>query len=320
MTTERTDQRTEVPTIQTLSIVVPVFGCRDTLTDLVDRLSVVAGTIEHRLEILLVDDGTSDGSWSTIKSLCKSRSDIDIVGVSLSRNFGQHAAITAGLATSIGDKVAIMDCDLQDPPELIPEMLELGADYDIVLGRRHGRYQSPFRILIARMYSTVISTLAGARSDPKIGTFSLLDRKVVIELLQMPEQNRHIVYMTRWLGYHQTFLDYNRNDRPHGNSAYSLRGQWNHAINGIMFQNLRFLSIAILIGMLFAITGIGLGTYVILRRLAGGLLLGWASTMSITLFGLGALLLLQGIVGIYVGRVFEEVKARPSYVIRDIVR
>ena len=299
-----------------LSVVVPVYGCVDSLPELVQRVVSAAVEADWAAEVVLVDDCSPDDSWSTIESLVSSRS--DVVGVRLSRNFGQHAAITAGLATCKGQKVVVMDCDLQDPPELIPEMLGLAVEYDVVLGRRLGNYQSRPRLLLANIYNRLVSTLAGAQFDPAIGTFSLIDRKVVDAFLTLGEQDRHFIFAILWLGFKQTTIDFQRQPRSVGASSYTLRRRLGHAVQGIMFQNTRFLSLIVYTGFTTAALGSALGIYTIVRRITASTLPGWTSTVALLLFVFGTLVTVQGVIGLYIGRIFQEAKGRPLYLIDHV--
>ncbi len=301
-----------------LSVVVPVYGCVDSLPELVQRVVSAVVEADWVAEVVLVDDCSPDDSWSTIESLVSSRS--EVVGVRLSRNFGQHAAITAGLATCKGQKVVVVDCDLQDPPELIPEMLRLAVEYDVVLGRRQGNYQSRPRLLLARLYSRLVSIIAGTQFDPAIGTFSLIDRKVVDAFLKLGEHDRHFIFAIHWLGFKQTTIDFLRQPRSVGASSYSLRRRLSHAMHGIMFQNTRFLNLVVFTGFTTATLGSGLGAYTIFRRITASALPGWTSTVSILLFTFGTLVTIQGVIGLYIGRIFQEVKGRPLYLIDHVLR
>ena len=301
-----------------LSVVVPVYGCVDSLPELVQR--VVAATVEAgwAVEVVLVDDCSPDNSWSTIESLASSRS--EVVGVRLSRNFGQHAAITAGLATCKGQKVVVMDCDLQDPPELIPEMLGLAVEYDVVLGRRQGNYQSRPRLLLAKSYNRLVSIMSGTQFDPAIGTFSLIDRKVVDAFLTLGEQDRHFSFAILWLGFKQTTIDFQRQSRSVGASSYTLRRRLGQAVQGIMFQNTKFLGLVVSAGFTTAALGGALGIYTVVRRITASTLPGWTSTVALLLFIFGTIVTLQGVIGLYIGRIFQEVKGRPLYIIDHVRR
>ncbi len=299
-----------------LSVVVPVYGCVDSLPELVQRVVSAVVEADWVAEVVLVDDCSPDDSWSTIESLVSSWS--DVVGVRLSRNFGQHAAITAGLATCKGQKVVVMDCDLQDPPELIPEMLGLAVEYDVVLGRRQGNYQSRPRLLLAKIYTRLVSIMEGAQFDPAIGTFSLIDRKVVDAFLTLGEQDRHFSFAILWLGFKQTTIDFQRQPRRLGTTSYTFRRRLGHAVHGIMFQNTRFLSLVVFTGFTTATLGGVFGFYTIVRRLTASALPGWTSTVSLILFVFGTLVTVQGVIGLYIGRIFQEVKGRPLYIIDQV--
>lgn len=300
-----------------VSVVVPVYKCEDFLHELVDRAMMVIRATGNRPEIVLVDDRSPDGAWNIISDLAAAHE--EVVGIRLSRNFGQHAAITAGLNACSGDKVVVMDGDLQDPPELIPELLDVAKNYDVVMTRRLNDFHGVVRRMFARAYFRVASAIGGSRIDPLVGGYALLDRKVVDEFIRFGEQDRHFLFILRWLGFDQGFVDYERPIRPSGQSSYDLRRRMSLAARGIFFQGTRFLMIAILAGFACSVAGGVLGIWAVYRRVVHGGLAGWTSLVALILLTFGVLIAVQGVVGLYVGRVFQEAKGRPVYVVDQVV-
>jgi glycosyltransferase involved in cell wall biosynthesis len=302
---------------QLVSVVVPVYRCEDFLSELVVRAVKAIRASGHRPEIVLVDDRSPDGAWNIIDDLAAGHE--EVVGVRLSRNFGQHAAITAGLNVCCGDKVVVMDGDLQDPPELISKLLDAARNHDVVMTRRIGDFQNVVRRIWGRAYFRLVSAIGGERIDPFIGGYALLDRKVVDAFVKFGEQDRHFLFILRWLGFDSGIVDYERHVRSSGRSSYNLRRRMVHASHGILFQGTRFLGIVVFSGFVCSITGGFLGVWAAYQRIIGGALAGWTSLVALILLTFGILIVVQGVVGLYVGRVFQESKGRPVYVIDKIV-
>ena len=198
-----------------ISVVVPVYGCADCLDSLCARLSDSMRTVTDRYEVILVDDCGPDHSWEKILEI--QQRDQAVHGIRLSRNYGQHIAISAGLRAAKGEWVVVMDCDLQDPPELIPEMCaKMAEGYDYVLGIRIQRNHSLFRIYGGKFYFFLLSKLTKQRIDPGAGTFSILSSKVVAAFNQFSERDRHYLFILRWIGFRMGSVDYTHEERHFG--------------------------------------------------------------------------------------------------------
>jgi dolichol-phosphate mannosyltransferase len=299
------------------SIVTPVYGCATCVEELTERIAKVVSTLTKRYEIILVDDRSLDGAWNVIVALQAQRPEVN--GIRLSRNFGQHVAISAGLAAARGDFVVVLDCDLQDPPEKIPELYaKLLEGYDLVLARRANRTRSRFRVEMARLYFRLMSRLTEEDIDGNYGTFSILSRKVVLSFLQFSERERHYLFVLRWLGFKMGRIEYDQEKRPRGPSSYSLRRLVRHAIAGLFFQATVLLRWIITLGLGFAVFGIGLATYFIYRRIAYGSVEGWTSVVVLILICTGVILVSLGVIGLYVGKIFDQCKGRPLYIVDTI--
>lgn len=300
-----------------LSVVVPSYGCLDCLEELCARLERVLNPLVASYEIVIVDDRSPDNSWPLIESLTARHASVR--GIRLSRNFGQHIAITAGLADAKGTYVVVMDCDLQDPPERIPDLLsEIRNGYDLVLARRVQRSHSWFRRTAANAYFRIMQTLTGESMDGSYGTFSILSRKVVDAFLRFGERERHYLFILRWLGFHCGTIEYSHAERHAGQSSYGLLRLIRHALGGLFFHTSVFLTWIVYIGLAFTGASILAGCYFVYRHLVSTSLPGWTSIVTAILFSTGMILACIGTVGLYVSRIFEMAKGRPMYVVDSI--
>lgn len=300
-----------------ISVVVPVYGCDSCIHKLCERLHDSVSKLTDRHEIVLVDDRSPDGSWTAILEAQKTFPSVK--GIQLSRNFGQHVAITVGLQNARGDFVVIMDCDLQDPPEKIPEMFDkLQEGYDCILARRVERSHSRLRVYAGKIYFRLMSKLTKEKIDGSYGSFSLLSRKVVDAFSQFSERDRHYLFIVRWLGFKIGSIDYDHQERAFGKSSYSVSKLLQHALDGLFFQTTVFLQWIVLLGMLFAFSGLGLAAYLIFQYFSHGAAEGWTSIVTLMLVCTGFILTSLGIVGLYVGKIFNQVKRRPLYLIDSV--
>jgi dolichol-phosphate mannosyltransferase len=299
------------------SIVVPVYECAQCLGELCARLEATLAKLTDRHEIILVDDRSLDSGWDTIVGL-QSRYP-SIRGIRLSRNFGQHIAITAGLAAAKGDVVVVMDCDLQDPPELMPNLYCKFLDQnDVVLTRRIGRNHSIFRVLASRAYSIFLSRLSGQNLDGRYSAYSMISRKVVDAFLRFNERERQYILMLNWLGFTVGIVEYEQPARTFGTTSYSLRSLIRLALDGVLFQTTALLKWIVGLGLLFAIFGVALSIYLIYLRLGSAVVAGWTSLAVLILLSTGAILTSLGAVALYIGKIFDQVKDRPLYVVDTI--
>lgn len=300
-----------------LSIVSPVYGADTIVEELVVRVQAAAAPL-GTYEIVLVDDRSPDDSWSEICRMCASHAEVR--GVRLSRNFGQHAAIAAGLAASKGQFVVVMDCDLQDDPAYISTMLDAAqSGAEVVLTHRSRRRHSSLRNVAAGMYIRLVAVLSGHdRSRIGQGSYSLLSRKVVDEFVQLHDVKVHYLATLAYLGFDQTTIEVAHSQRFDGKSSYTLRKLASHAIDGIVSQSLRVLNLAVAIGMgLFLLSLLG-AVYLLVSYFIRGALPGFTSLAVVVLLTSGFILMSIGVLGVYVGRIFEQAKGRPRFVI-DVV-
>lgn len=304
-----------------LSVVVPVYGCAACLQELHRRLNDSIASICTSWEIIFIDDRAGDGSWEILEGL--SASDPRVVAIRLSRNFGQQVAISAGIDKSRGQMVAIMDCDLQDPPEIIPELVrELEKGADIVLARRELAYQSLWRRCGNRVYFWLLKILSGTRIEGEYGSLSLISRKVADAYSRFTERDRHYLFIIFWLGFTIRTIRFQRARRTASKSSYTFGDLIRLAVSGLFFQTTKLLRWVVQLGFLIALAGGGYGAYLVFSTLVLGNTPppGWTSLIVIVLVMSGTILVSIGVVGLYVARIFEQTKARPLYVIDTELR
>lgn len=309
-----------------LSVVVPVYNEEESLPEFYRRVTtVLAEPALHLIgyEVILVNDGSRDASAELIRGLCAR--DPAWRGLHFSRNFGQQAALAAGLRHAQGRAVVILDADLQDPPELIGELLARWREgYQVVYGQRRSRKrESPVKRLSAFGFHRLLQRIVGFDIPADTGDFCVMDRAVVDLLNAMPERNRYVRGLRAWVGFRQTAVPFDRPPRFAGESKYTLGGLFRLALDGILALSKLPLRLATYLG--FAISGISFVAAVlfVVERLAGrAMVQGWASTVVIILFLGGVQLLTIGIIGEYLGRIYDEVKQRPLYIVasRDNLR
>jgi polyisoprenyl-phosphate glycosyltransferase len=309
---------TEEPTPR-ISVVVPVFNEEDNLEPLHTRLAKVLEPLGS-YEIVFVDDGSSDRSVPIIFEL--QRRDAGVKLLRLSRNFGHQAAITAGIEAARGDALVLMDCDLQDPPELLPELVQRWeSGYEVVYAVRQKRAETLFKRGTAAVFYRLLRALSNVSIPVDAGDFCLLDRKVADVLRQLPEKNRFLRGLRSWAGFSQVGVPYDRPARHAGEAKYTTRKMAKLALDGVMSFTSLPLKLASYLGFLTAAGGLAyLGLAVFARLTTGALLDGWTSLVAIILIIGGAQLLVTGFLGAYIARIYDETKGRPMYVIAETHR
>jgi polyisoprenyl-phosphate glycosyltransferase len=302
----------------TYSIVVPIHDEQESLRELHERLTAVFPLLDGEAEVILVDDGSRDLSYPVMLEL--HRRDERFKIVHLTRNFGHQLAITAGIDLAAGDAVILMDGDLQHPPELLPELAARWREgYDIVFGVMTERPEGWLKRLTARVYYRLLRRLASIEIPAAAGDFRLADRRVIEAFRAMPERNRFVRGMFAWLGFRQIAVPYAVPARFAGRSKYTFRKMIRLATDGLVSFSTAPLRLALDVG--FVVSGLsflfGIGTLV--SKFAGVLLVpGWLTIVLVTSFVGGIQLIVIGVVGEYVGRIYDEVKARPLYLVRDL--
>ena len=296
---------------------IPVYGCRAAIPELHRRLCESLEKISKAFEIILVDDYCPQNSWEEIQKVCEK--DKRVIGIHMARNFGQIRAITAGLDKSRGDWVVVMDCDLQDRPETIPELYQKAQEgYDVVFARREGRKDSAITKFLSKCFYKVYDYFTDGTFDSSICNFSISKRKVIDYYCRMREQNRAYTMFIRWLGFKQTAIDMPADERFEGKSSYNLKRKLKMAFEIITSQSNKPLLFSVKLGFVSAFLDLIYIIYLVFREIIlGDVLVGWTSIVaSIYLMG-GIILCAIGVVGIYVGNIFNEAKNRPLYVIDE---
>jgi dolichol-phosphate mannosyltransferase len=301
-----------------LSVVVPVYGCAGTLVPLHRRLTTVLPRIAGSYEIVFVDDRARDGAWSVLQELAAN--DPRVVAIRMSRNVGQQLAITAGIEQCRGSYAVVMDCDLQDPPETIPELYRRALEgFDVVFAKRRSDHQSGGRMFANRCYFAVLGFVSGRKFDGELGAFSIISRRVMQALLQFVERDRHYLMILHEIGFETSVIEYERDVRRMGRSSYSFGHLLAHALSGMFFTTTRLLHWVIYIGIGLSVTGGLLAFLLVLRWFFDSAMPGWTSLIVVQLIVGGIIALCVGVTGLYVGRIFEEVQRRPLYFVQDRV-
>ena len=305
--------------VPTVSVVVPVYNEVEVLPAFFHALSSVIATLEEEVfEVVFVNDGSDDASWEVIKTLPVTHCYVECIN--LSRNFGKEAAVSAGLDAARGDAVIIMDADLQDPPELMPEMLGAWRDgHDVVnMKRRKREGESHFKVISAKLYYRLLGWLSDGPVDKGVGDFRLLSREVVDVIRALPERNRYMKGVMSWPGYRQITLSFDRPARQAGETKWSFVQLVGLGLSGITAFSVKPLKLAIWGGSLLSLGAFGFGVWILLKTLViGETTAGFPSLILTQLLLGGVQLLAIGIVGEYVGRTFTEVKGRPLYLVME---
>ena len=314
-------ERASSQTAPELSILVPVYNEREVLGLLYERLSQVLNPLKMSYEIVLVDDGSKDGSGEAMLSLAATKPFLKVVR--FSRNFGKEAALSAGLQHVSGQAVIIMDADLQDPPELIPQMVEAWREgYDVVAMRRHHREgETWFKRFSAHCFYRVLNRVSDVDIPVDTGDFRLMSRQAIEAINQMPERNRYMKGLFAWIGLPTKFIEYDRHARAAGMTKWNYGGLFRLAFEGITSFSVTPLRLTMVAGVITALIGLAFAIWIIAKTtILGETVPGYPSLISvITLLG-GVQLISLGLLGEYVGKAYFEAKQRPLYLVRDVVQ
>lgn len=300
-----------------ISVVVPCYRTSGTLRELCSRLRAVFGSRSLEYEIVLVDDRSPEPDWSAILECAAA--DPRVRGIRLSRNFGQHAAITAGIDAARGDWVVVMDGDLQDVPENIPAFLDkAGEGWDVVRARRRNRRDSPVKVAWSRLYHAVFSSMTGSVTDPAIASFGVYRRKVIDAFLLHRERYRGFRTFIDYMGFEKTAIEVDHARREVGTTSYTFRKGLRLAMDNLFAFSDRPLKAIVKMGLAMSLVSSAYWIYLFLRALFGGRAVeGWASIM-VSIWFVGSLnVLLLGTIGLYIGRIFDQVKNRPLYIVDE---
>jgi glycosyltransferase involved in cell wall biosynthesis len=302
-----------------ISVVSPIYKCGDCVAELHRQLVFALESLVPSFEIVLVNDGCPANSWAAVRAVAAL--DPRVKAINLSRNFGQHYAIAAGVHHSSGNWVVVMDCDLQDRPAEIPNLYRKALEgYDIVYALRHNRLDTWRKRALSRGFAAIYNFLSDIKIDPRACNFSIASRQVIEGYCRLKELNRSYHLLLRWLGFRYTYLQVEHSDRFAGRSAYNIRRGFLLAIESVTSQSNKPLVLSIRAGFLMSGSALLVGLYLILRYLTHGIgVTGWTSVI-VSLYFIGGLILANlGVVGLYMGKVFNEVKERPLYLVKEMV-
>ena len=300
-----------------LSIVSPVYHGEKMVEQLVERISKSVSTITSDYEIILVNDASPDNSWLKIKELCTNNNRVK--GINLSRNFGQHYAISAGLSLCSGEWIVVMDCDLQDRPEEIPHLYNKAQEgFDIVYARRVVRHDGFFKRISSKIFHSVFDWLSGIKTDSSISNFGVYNKIVIDEYNKMGEVARSFDSLIKYLGFNTATVDVKHDSRGEGKSSYTLKKLLSLSFDVMISNTNKPLKMAIGFGFFMAFISFCLAVYNIVAKYVGNIgVEGYTTTVFSIWFVGGILLMMLGILGLYVGKIFDQVKQRPIFVIRE---
>jgi len=300
-----------------ISVISPVYGCKACLYELYSRLKETLEKITTDFEIILVNDGSPDDAWETIIEIAQK--DMRVKGINLSRNFGQHYAITAGLDYCTGEWIVVMDCDLQDQPEEILKLYnEVGKGYQIVYAQRIKRNDKWIKRIFSKLFYAVLGYLTETIQDPTIANFGIYHKKVIESIRQMGDYHRYFPTMVRWVGFKHTKIAVIHAKRENDNSSYSFKKLSRLALDIILSFSDKPLRLTVKFGFIISSLSIVFGIYNLILFFNNKILVPGYTSLIISIWFLsGLIILVLGVVGLYIGKAFDKVKDRPTYLIKD---
>ncbi len=298
-----------------ISIIVPVYTCRDALPELYQRINETLNHLGRTYELIFINDGCPDNSWTMIEGLCHKHPEIK--GINLSRNFGQHIAIEAGLEHAQGEWTIVMDCDLQDAPEMISPLYKTAlTGYDIVLGRRLVRKDNFVKRILSQLFYKLLGYLTGTKQDPAIANFGIYSRKVILAICSMKDYSRYFPAMVRWVGFRSTTISVDHEKRKYGKTSYSPGKLIRLGIDVMIAFSDKPLRLAVKFGLFISFISFLIGLGYLFKYIRGDIVvLGYASLIISIWFLSGVIIFVLGVMGLYLGKTFEKVKDRPLYII-----
>jgi len=302
-----------------ISVVTPAYKCAESLKELHRRLVLTLDKITPDYEIIMVNDASPENDWAVIREICAL--DKRVKGINFSRNFGQHFAISAGLDYTQGEWVVVMDADLQDQPEEIAKLYNKALEgYEIVLCRRQNRKDGLFKRITSKVFSKIYGYFIEQEVDSSIANFGIYQAKVIDSVRRMKEHSRCFPVFISWLGFNKAYIDVEHSERFAGTTAYNMRRMVNLAIDIIVSQSNKPLKLSIKVGVLISLAAFLFGLWIVVRVFYfGSIVEGWASLMVSVWFIAGLLFANMGLLGLYIGKIFDESKNRPIYVIKDFM-
>ncbi|MCI5122190.1 MAG: glycosyltransferase [Candidatus Electrothrix sp. AUS4] len=302
-----------------ISVVIPVYKCSRSICELAARLTATITRITDDFEVIYVNDASPENDWEQIVAL--SKGDIRIKGLDLSRNFGQHYAITAGLASSLGDWVVIMDGDLQDRPEEIINLYKKAQEgFDIVFAQRVERKDVFLKRASSFVFYKVFSYLTDTPQNPSVANFGIYSRAVINAVLSMHDNVKFLPTMVRWVGFHKAMLPVQHDRRDQGKSSYSLKKLLGLAFDNLIAFSNKPLKLVVKFGFIIVLLSLLFAVFFLFKYLHGDIsVLGYSSIIISIWFLSGIIIMILGIIGIYIGKTYEKVKERPSFIVKDKV-
>jgi dolichol-phosphate mannosyltransferase len=300
-----------------ISVVSPIYRGEKMLDELVERIEKAVEGITSDYEIVLVNDCSPDNSWECIERRCKA--DRRVKGVNLSRNFGQHYAITAGLSKAQGEWVVVMDCDLQDRPEEIPNLYRKAQEgYDSVFAQRMERQDSWAKRMSSTLFYGVFSFLTDSRQDKSVANFGIYHRKVVEAILSMNDSIRYFPIMAQWVGFRKGYLPVQHAESERGKSSYSLFKLFRLASDNMIGFSDKPLRLMLKIGFYITLLSLLVALYYFVKWAMGWIEVDGFTTLVISVwFALGTIAMMLGVTGIYIGKIYDRVKGRPTFIISE---
>ena len=300
------------------SVVVPLYNEEEVIDESYKQLKAVMDTCGDSYELIFVNDGSRDTTLDKARAIAKADGCVRVL--SFARNFGHQPAITAGMDNARGEAVIVIDADLQDPPQVMLQMIEKWKEgYQVVYGKRSKREgESFFKKLTAKTFYRILNALTDVNMPVDAGDFRLLDRKVCEVLKSMPERNRYVRGLVSWVGFKQTAVEYVREQRFAGITKYPLKKMLGLAANAVTSFSVKPLKLATVLGTFISFFSFAFLLFVLIRKLVvPDIASGWASLAAIMLFLNGIILIILGIIGQYIGRIYDETKGRPLYIIGE---
>jgi len=302
-----------------ISVVSPVYQAANIVAELVRQIKENLIKITEYYEILLVNDDSQDNSWVRIEDECKKN--LRVKGINLSRNFGQQSAITAGITIAKGEWIVIMDCDLQDRPDEILNLYNKAQEgYDAVIAKRVNRKDSFLKRLFSKVFYFLFSYLTDTKQDPSIANFGIFNRKIINAVLSMNDYARYLSTMIQWVGFRKFYLPVKHDERYEGKTSYNLKKLFKLAFNTIIGFSTKPLRLIVNIGFLIVILSLIIGIIFLIQYFTGKIkVAGFTSILLSIWFLSGVIISLLGILGLYIGKTFENVKNRPIFIIKEII-
>ncbi|MEX0811983.1 MAG: glycosyltransferase [Chitinophagales bacterium] len=299
-----------------ISVVSPVYGAEKIVDELVRQLIDSLEQITSNYEIILVEDGSPDNSWRKIQENCLKFKQVK--GIKLSKNFGQHHAVSAGISESKGNSIVVMDCDLQDDPKDIQKLIDKTREgYDTVFTIRSKRRHPLLKRILSKLYKSLFSLLSNEEFSLLNGSLYLINRKVADAVTDLKDKPRLMGQVIRWVGFKVGYIEVKHKDRFEGKSSYSVEKLMNMVWDGWISNSDKMLRIVMYLGVFISISAFFAAILIIIMKSFIDFMTGWSSIIVAILFSTGLILLAQGVVGLYVGKIFEQTKERPLYIIDE---